>query len=120
MNGGITDVESSAAFLAETGADGIGLARSVIGKPWLFRQIKQYLKTGSYEPVQWDGVQQALLDHVALFDRLRGDTPFQEIRKHLSHYVRGIEGASALRQKLVQANSSSEVASILKREAVSI
>lgn len=115
VNGGITDVESSATFLAQTGADGIGLARSVIGKPWLFKQIKDYLKTGSYEPVQWDGVQQTLLDHVALFDRLRGETPFQEIRKHLSHYVRGIEGASALRQKLVRANSSSEVAAILQR-----
>ncbi|MDP2816553.1 MAG: tRNA-dihydrouridine synthase [Rectinemataceae bacterium] len=113
-NGGITTIESSAQLLEETGADGIGLARSVIGKPWLFRQIRQYLETGTYEAMEWDMIQSTVIDHAMLFDRLRGDVPFVSIRKHLSHYVRGIDGASALRQKLVLASSSSEVASILQ------
>ena len=112
-NGGITSIESSKDVLEQTKADGLGLARSVIGKPWVFRQIREYLATGSYVEMEWDGIKEAITQHVSMFDTYRGMRPFQEIRRHLTHYIRGHRNASEIRQQLVHANSALDVQSIL-------
>jgi tRNA-dihydrouridine synthase B len=114
-NGGITSVESSRDILDSTGADGLGLARSVIGKPWLFKQIRDYLDTGSYTPVEWPEIKSVIIEHAELFERTRGKTPFKEVRRHLTHYVKGHERASEIRQKLVTVESVSDIRIILKK-----
>lgn len=115
-NGGITSVESARAFLDETNADGIGLARSAIGKPWIFKQIREYLETGAYATFEWDKIQSALLDHVRLYEMVRHNKPFREIRRHLSHYVRERTNARKTRMLLTQANSLADVTNILASE----
>lgn len=113
-NGGITSVESSREVLAITGADGLGLARSAIGKPWIFKQIRDYLSSGTYEAISWDTVKETLIHHVELFDATRGATPFRDIRRHLTHYIKGHAKASEIRQKLVASESVADVKNILK------
>ena len=112
-NGGVTDVESARALLQSTGADGLGLARSAIGRPWIFKQIRDFLMTGRYDDMQWQGIKETILQHAQLFDQYRGSIPFRDLRRHLTHYVRSREQASELRRRLVQVNASREVASIL-------
>ncbi len=112
-NGGVTDVESSRVVLQKTGADGLGLARIAIGRPWIFKQIKDFLATGQYDDMQWESIKETILQHAELFDRHRGRIPFRDMRRHLTHYVRSRAHASELRQRLVQVNASQEVASIL-------
>ncbi len=113
-NGGVTSVESSREILQATGADGLGLARSVIGKPWLFKQIRDYLRSGAYTDMEWPAIKKIILDHARLFESTRGTTPFKEIRRHLTHYVKGHAQASEIRQRLAQANSVEDVEHILK------
>lgn len=112
-NGGLTTIESSREILNATGADGLGLARSVLGRPWLFRQIRQYLGTDQYENFDWPIVKGVMLGHSQLQFDIAGERRFPELRRHLSHYVRGFNGASYLRQQLVRASSPSDVARIL-------
>ena len=112
-NGGVTTIESAREVLNQTGADGLGLARSVIGRPWVIAQVKQYLATESFDAMAWEKIKMILADHVALFDRSRNSVPFREIRRHLTHYVRGHERASELRQKLTMADSPADVSAIL-------
>lgn len=112
-NGGVTSVESTQEFLAATGADGLGLARSAIGKPWIFKQIRDLLETGSYQEHEWDQIKNALIAHVTLFEQTRSLTPFREIRRHLSHYVRSRPNAGAVRAMLVHADSLADVETAL-------
>ena len=45
-NGNIIDEESAKYMFEYTGVDGIMIGRGAIGNPWIFEQIKHYLKTG--------------------------------------------------------------------------
>ena len=49
-NGDITSPELAKQMYEETGVDLVMIARGAIGRPWLFRQIKEFLETGSYSP----------------------------------------------------------------------
>jgi tRNA-dihydrouridine synthase B len=114
-NGGVTSIESSKDILEATGVDGLGLARSVLGKPWTFSQIKDYLRTGSYTEITWPEVKQAMLDHTNYFVELYDQDYFEPMRRHLAHYVKGRANASELRQALVQVNTPEEVRDILDK-----
>ncbi len=114
-NGGLTSVESSKEILDYTQADGIGLARSIIGKPWLFKQIHDFLYSGTYETLDWITIKKIIAEHAELFDSTRGKTPFKEIRRHLTHYVKGHPEASTIRQQLTQANSVDDVKNVLSK-----
>jgi tRNA-dihydrouridine synthase B len=49
-NGDITTPEKAKHVLDTTGADGIMIGRAAQGRPWLFREIEHYLKTGEHLP----------------------------------------------------------------------
>ncbi len=114
-NGGLTTIESSKDILAATGVDGLGLARSTLGKPWIFKQIKDYLQTGSYTEITWPEIKQTMLAHTENFVQLYDKGYFDPMRRHLAHYVKGRANASELRQALVQVSTPKEVKMILSQ-----
>ena len=46
-NGDIVDGKSAADMFAKTGCDGIMVGRGALGRPWVFTQISEYLKSGN-------------------------------------------------------------------------
>jgi nifR3 family TIM-barrel protein len=48
-NGGINNADDAMRVLDETGADGLGLARGALGRPWIFEQIKARLSSIDHE-----------------------------------------------------------------------
>jgi len=112
-NGGITSPEKARGVLRETGAHGLGVARGAWGKPWIFGQIKDYLQTGAYKEKSRDELTATILEHAQLAFQLKDKHGIIELRKHLSWYVKGIEGASLLRQQLVSASSIEDIQKII-------
>ncbi len=51
-NGDINSAEKAEHLLKQTGVDGLMIGRASIGRPWIFREIKHYLKTGEMLPHQ--------------------------------------------------------------------
>ncbi len=113
-NGGIYTPEKAQEILNETGADGVGIARGSWGKPWIFKQIKDFLSTGSYTNPDWSEIKKVMLEHAQLTFELKGDYGLVELRKHLAWYVKGFSGAASLRSQLVQVKTLSDVKTILK------
>lgn len=114
VNGGIQTPEDSSRILAFTQAAGLGLARSCLGQPWIFQQIKEYLKNGMYLTPNQTEIQELAIRHSELIYNRKETKGLFEIRKHLAWYVKGFEGASSLRSKLVQSQTLEEIKSILK------
>lgn len=108
-NGGILKPEDAKIMFEKTGADGIGMAQGVLGKPWLFKQVKDYLKTGSYKEFELSEIKKAAIKHAEMMYKKRGKQGVIEMRKHLAWYFKGFEGASELRQRLVHVKTLVEI-----------
>ncbi len=113
-NGGIHTPEDAEHMLAETGADGVGIARGAWGKPWIFRQIKSYLASRTYDHPTWDAIVDTIIQHAELALSKKSDSGIIELRKHLAWYAKGIPNASVLRQALVQVKTVEDITRILK------
>ncbi|MBU4338890.1 tRNA-dihydrouridine synthase [Patescibacteria group bacterium] len=113
-NGGILKPEDAKTMLEKTGADGIGLAQGVLGKPWLFKQIKDFLQTGSYREFELSEIKGVAIKHAEMMYKKRGKQGVVEMRKHLAWYFKGFSGAAELRRKLVHVKTISEIKKILK------
>ncbi len=113
-NGGIHTPDNAKDILEQTGADGIGLARGAWGKPWLFEQIKSYLKKGTYTEYNWDEVKKIMLKHAKLALATKGEYGLVELRKHLVKYVKSLHNATILRTKLVRVKTLEDIKKILK------
>jgi tRNA-dihydrouridine synthase len=110
-NGGINTPEDAKKILEDYPTlDGLGIARGTFGRPFIFQQIKDYLKTGKYKTYNYKKI---ILEHSKLVWKEGGKLGMLEMRKHLSWYVRGFPNASELRQKLVKIKTLEEIKSIL-------
>ena len=108
-NGGINTSEDAIKALEKTGAHGIGLARGVFGRPWLFQEIKQTLgviETSSITTLQQK--KKIILQHARL-----SKNDLLSFRKHLLAYTKGWPNSRKLREQLMHASSISEIEKIL-------
>jgi tRNA-dihydrouridine synthase B len=79
----------------------------------LFKQVKEYLKSGKYREFNFTQIKKVALAHAALNYKLKGKTGILEMRKHLAWYFKGFPGASDLRKKLVQVDTLADIKSAL-------
>jgi len=108
-NGGVVDKESADELLKKSKADGIGIGRGALGRPWIFENIKnQKPKTKSKEEIF-----KIALEHAKLAHKLKGRRGIVEMRKHLCWYVQGLPGAKKLRERLVRVENLEEIKKIL-------
>ncbi len=99
-NGDITTPEKARQVLDATGADGLMIGRAAQGRPWLFREIEHYLKTGDkMAPAPVGEIHAILLAHLDdLYDFYGLDTGVKVARKHISWYTKGLIGSAAFRK----------------------
>ncbi|PIS05466.1 MAG: tRNA dihydrouridine synthase DusB [Candidatus Buchananbacteria bacterium CG10_big_fil_rev_8_21_14_0_10_42_9] len=112
-NGGIYTPEDAKIMLDKTGADGIGLARGVNGKPWLFKQVRDYLAGGKYQEPTLEEITSVALKHSQLAFDAKDSRGIVEMRKHLAWYVKGMPNAKEVRHQLMYVQSLAEIESIL-------
>jgi nifR3 family TIM-barrel protein len=109
-NGGIIDLASAQEALKESGADGLGLARGILGRPWLFKEIKKNKQLD----LKISQIFKLIISHATRVSKIKGKNAMIELRKHLVWYVQGLEGASKMREKLVTVNNLQELKKIIK------
>jgi tRNA-dihydrouridine synthase B len=106
-NGDIGTPEKAKFVLDYTGADGVMIGRAAQGKPWLFREIEHFLKTGAVLPAPtFAEIHDILRVHLAdLYGFYGEDTGVKIARKHISWYTKGIVGAARFRAAMNQLES---------------
>ena len=98
-NGDITCAEDAKTVLEATGADGIMIGRAAQGRPWLFREIAQYLATGErLAPPAPREIGAVLTEHLEGIYSLYGSERGARVaRKHIGWTVRSLPGGEAFR-----------------------
>ncbi|RYE75758.1 MAG: tRNA dihydrouridine synthase DusB, partial [Oxalobacteraceae bacterium] len=101
-NGDIDTPEKAKAVLAATGADAVMIGRAAQGRPWIFREIDHFLRTGAYLPAPLVTevaalMEEHLLAHYAFYGDYLG---VRTARKHIGWYVRSLPGGEPFRQAM--------------------
>lgn len=101
-NGDITSPEKARYVLDYTGADAVMVGRAAQGRPWIFREIDHYLRTGKHLPAPYVDEVRALMDeHLRAHYAFYGDyLGVRTARKHIGWYVRDLQGGEEFRQKM--------------------
>jgi len=114
-NGDIDSPEKALEYKNKYGVDGIMIGRAAIGYPWIFNEIKHYLKTGQKlaPPTMKDRVQVAR-KHLEFSVRWKGEvTGILEMRRHYASYFKNIPGIKSYRQRLVEFDTFQQVDELL-------
>jgi nifR3 family TIM-barrel protein len=114
-NGDIDTPQKALEYKNRYGVDGVMIGRAAIGYPWIFREIKHFVKTGEILPpptveerigicsrhltrsVEWKGEKLGIL----------------EMRRHYASYLKGLPNVKEYRMKLVNSDNMNELLDIL-------
>tara|TARA_R110000850_G_scaffold29726_14_gene81999 strand:- start:1980 stop:2915 length:936 start_codon:yes stop_codon:yes gene_type:complete len=99
-NGDITTPQKARDVLQQTGADAVMIGRAAQGRPWIFREIDHFLRTGTHLPAPDLALQQSILsEHLAALHQFYGAEHGARIaRKHVGWYLQTLPGASEFRR----------------------
>ena len=115
VNGGVMSPEDAEKTWEKVdGAIGLGIARGIYGRPWIFEEIKEYFQKGECKEKDWKEIKKIMIKHCQLAKKDKGDRGMLEMRKWLAWYTKGFDGARKLRNELVRVESIDEVKKILK------
>lgn len=114
-NGDIDSPQKAVEYKNRYGVDGIMIGRAAIGAPWVFNEIKHYLRTGQLlpHPDILDRVN-TTRKHLEFSIKWKGDKlGIFEMRRHYTNYFKGTPDFKPFRTRLVEANTVEEVLQIL-------
>lgn len=114
-NGDIDSPEKALDYKNKYGVDGIMIGRAAIGYPWIFNEIKHFLKTGTkLEPPTIADRVAVANEHLNFSVEWKGEMKgIFEMRRHYTNYFRGIQHFKPFRTRLVEATSHQEIKNIL-------
>jgi tRNA-dihydrouridine synthase B len=101
-NGDITTPEKAKFVLEYTGADAVMIGRAAQGRPWIFREIEHFLKTGTHLlPPTVEEIHTVMLEHINDLYGFYGDIAGMRVaRKHISWYTKGLAGSASFRHNM--------------------
>ncbi|MDY5823928.1 MAG: tRNA dihydrouridine synthase DusB [Candidatus Coprenecus sp.] len=114
-NGDIKSPEDAAAAFERYGVDGIMIGRASYGHPWIFKEIKHYLRTGELlPPMTLKEKVELAKEHLAQSLHFKGERGgVLEMRRHLSCYFKGLTDFKETRLKLVTENNPAAIPPLL-------
>ena len=115
-NGDINTPQKAKEYKEKYGVDGIMIGRAAIGNPWIFNQIKHYLKKGKFlsKPDINERVN-VVKKHLEFSIKWKGEKlGLIEMRRHYTNYFRAIENFKEYRMKLILSESLDYSLEILK------
>jgi tRNA-dihydrouridine synthase B len=115
-SGDVFSAQLAKKMFDEAGCDGILVARGALGNPWIFNEIKHYLKTGK-EPARpaMQEIIQTMIEHldscVDFFGEKYGVVIF---RKFFGWYTKGFKKIRPLREKICRAKTKEQAVSFIQ------
>jgi tRNA-dihydrouridine synthase B len=109
-NGDIDSPHKAKYVLDTTGASAVMIGRAAQGRPWIFREIEHFLRTGMLiaEP-SLEEIRDILCNHLSELHRFYGDFMGPRIaRKHVSWYLKTLAGSGDFRKTFNKIENAEE------------
>ena len=109
-NGDVVDGESAKRMFEYTGVDGIMIGRGTFGKPWIFKEIIEYLENGKKmeEPTNHEKLK-IIEKHINLAVEEKGEIAVKELRKHIAWYTKNLKNSSEFRNSINKIETKEEL-----------
>lgn len=115
-NGDVDSPERALEYKNRYGVDGIMIGRAAIGNPWIFNEIKHFIRTGGEKlaPPTISDRAEVTRKHLLKSVEWKGEfTGMVEMRRHYANYFRAIPDFKPYRIRLVESNNLDEILGIL-------
>lgn len=114
-NGDIVTPEDAVRMVDETGCDAVMIGRAASSNPWIFRQIREFLETGSYtHPTEEDRYRIMRSYYSMLLER--GDHDMVgKMKQFATYFTHGVRGGASLRRSVYGCHTGAEIVSQVDR-----
>lgn len=113
-NGDIYEAEDGLKMLEYTKCDAILIGRGSMGNPWIFKRILKLLKGKEDEAPGKDEIIYLAIRHLDMVCDYKGErVGVNEMRKHISSYLKGLKNSSQLKNLINKTNDREKVKEIL-------
>jgi len=114
-NGDVNTPEKALENKNRFGVDGVMIGRASIGYPWIFNEIKHFMKTGEHLPPPTIEMRvEAAKKHLEMSLQWKGEKlGIMEMRRHYSNYFKGIPHLKEHKIKLVTEMEVQEIFNVL-------
>ncbi|MDT8324641.1 MAG: tRNA dihydrouridine synthase DusB [Bacteroidota bacterium] len=115
LNGGVMTPEDAKRAFDETACDAVMIARGAISNPWIFRETREYLRTGAVPPPpSFRERIDTALRHLRLAVKVKGERrAVLEMRKHYIAYLRYVPNSRQMRNILMKPETLAEAEDVL-------
>lgn len=115
-NGDVVDGASAKALLDHTGCDGVMIGRAAEGNPFVFREVTAFLEGREYVAPTAEERRDTIREHAEMMLKYKGEyVGIREMRKHLSWYLKGFEGAAALRKEINEMTDMNQLLAVVEK-----
>jgi nifR3 family TIM-barrel protein len=116
-NGDVDSPQKALEYKNKFGVDGVMIGRAAIGYPWIFREIKHFIKTGEIlAPPTIEERVEVCKQHLQKSVEWKGEVlGVLEMRRHYTNYFKGLPNIKQFRSQLVTLNSNAELHSVLEK-----
>jgi tRNA-dihydrouridine synthase B len=112
-NGDVITPEDAVKMVNETGCDAVMIGRAAASNPWIFRQIREYLETGSYsEPTHLDRYEMMRTYYGMLIERCEEDAT-GKMKQFATYFTHGVRGGAQLRTAIYHAKEPTEITALV-------
>ncbi|CAM3691759.1 tRNA dihydrouridine synthase DusB [Marinicrinis lubricantis] len=116
-NGDVASPEDAKRMLEETSVDGVMIGRAALGNPWMLYRTVEYLTSGELlpDPDAREKIRIAILHMDRLIALRNEEVAVREMRKHMAWYLKGLPGASKIKDQIMGAVAREEMVSTLEK-----
>ncbi|MCX6310942.1 MAG: tRNA dihydrouridine synthase DusB [Bacteroidetes bacterium] len=115
-NGDMDTPEKILEMKNKFGVDGVMIGRASIGYPWIFNEVKHFMKTGEHlAPPSINDRVNVCKSHLTKSVEWKGEhVGIVEMRRHYANYFKGLPNFKETRGKLVTTDSLNEILEMLE------
>src|ERR1700728_4940692 len=112
-NGDIITPEDAVRMVRETGCDAVMIGRTASSNPWIFRQIEQYLASGSYEQPTERQRYELMRTYFSMLCERGSVDAVGKMKQFATYFTHGVRNGSKLRVEIYKATEAPEILNLV-------
>ena len=108
-NGDIVTPEDAVRMVQQTGCDAIMIGRTASSNPWIFRQIQQYLETGTYDHPPESRRYDIMRTYYSMLSERAEPDAVGKMKQFATYFTHGVRNGTKLRAEIYKATEAAQI-----------